>query len=261
MLLHGFPQSRHTWRDQLPALGAAGYRAVAPDGRGYSPGVRPDPADGLEAYTLPRLVADVLDIADSCGSGGAGGAFHLVGHDWGGQVAWTVAAQHPNRIASLTVLSRPHPSAFVRAFQRDADDQKHRSRHHSSFNDPATAGTLLEDGGRRLRALLAGSGVPDAHIDEYLSVVGNPGALEAALAWYRAAGAMRTEIGVVTVPTLYLWGDADATVGRTAAEGTAEFVTGPYRFEALPGTGHFITDEVPDAVNRLLLDHLAAHPV
>src|SRR3954467_9145433 len=104
-LLHGFPQSRHTWRDQVPALGAAGYRAVAPDGRGYSPGVRPDPAD-LEAYRIDRLVADAIDIADA---GGTAGRFHLVGHDWGGQVAWVTADRHPARLASLTILSRPHP--------------------------------------------------------------------------------------------------------------------------------------------------------
>src|SRR3954470_14099651 len=88
VLLHGFPQSRHSWRDQVPFLGEAGYRAVAPDGRGYSPGVRPDPASDLGAYALPRLVADVLDIADTCASSSASSAsaspFHLVGHDWGG---------------------------------------------------------------------------------------------------------------------------------------------------------------------------------
>src|SRR5204862_4250262 len=102
LLLHGFPQSRHTWRDQVPALGAAGYRAVAPDGRGYSPGVRPDPAD-LAAYGIDRLVADVLDLADALGAA----TFHLVGHDWGGQIAWCVASRHPARVTSLTVLPRP----------------------------------------------------------------------------------------------------------------------------------------------------------
>src|SRR3954470_4520322 len=114
VLLHGFPQSRHSWRDQVPALGAAGYRAVTPDGRGYSPGFRPDPSGdgGLEAYSLPRLVADVLDIA-----GAGAGRFHLVGHDWGGQVAWCVAAAFPDRLASLTILSRPHPAAFAKAIR------------------------------------------------------------------------------------------------------------------------------------------------
>ena len=257
ILLHGFPQSRHSWRQQVPFLGAHGYHAVAPDGRGYSPGVRPDPSD-LGAYELSRLVADVLDIADA--SGPPGGPFHLVGHDWGGQVAWFVAAQHPDRVTSLTVLSRPHPGAFQRALTSDADDQRHRSRHHSAFLDPDTGSLLLEDGGRRLRRQLATSGVPDAHIDEYLSVVGNPGALEGALAWYRAARTLgRADVGPVAVPTLYLWGDADATVGRTAAEATADFVTADYRFEVLRGVGHFVTDEVPDTVDRLLLEQLTTY--
>jgi pimeloyl-ACP methyl ester carboxylesterase len=257
VLLHGFPQSRHSWREQVPYLAAHGYRAVAPDGRGYSPGVRPDPSD-LAAYQLSRLVTDVLDIADTYGPRGE--RFHLVGHDWGGQVAWFVAAEHPDRVASLSVLSRPHPAAFQRALTGDTDDQRHRSRHHNAFLDPATAPLLLEDGARRLRRQLETSGVPDDHIDEYLSVVGNRDALEAALAWYRAArGLGRIDLGAVTVPTLYLWGDADATVGRAAAEGTADFVAADYHFEVLPGVGHFVTDQVPDTVNRLLVEHLAAH--
>lgn len=261
VLLHGFPQSRHSWRHQLPRLGEAGYRAAAPDGRGYSPGVRPDPADGLEPYAIGRLAADVIDIADACATGAGTARFHLVGHDWGGHVAWVVAHQHPERIASLTVLSRPHPGAFRQAFRSDADGQRHRSRHHASFHDAATARLLLADDARRLRASLGAGSVPDAHIDEYLGVLGDVAALDAALAWYRAAGALtNVDVGPITVPTLYVWGDADATVGQTAAEATADFVHGPYRFERLTGVGHFITDEVPESVTSLLLDHLRSHP-
>jgi pimeloyl-ACP methyl ester carboxylesterase len=257
LLLHGFPQSRHAWRHQVPALAGAGYRAVAPDQRGYSPGVRPDPAQDLAAYGIDRLVADVLDIAGALGYGGAE-RFHVVGHDWGGQVAWFLAGRHPERVASLTVLSRPHPAAFRKAFRQDADDQRHRSRHHKAFLDPATAARLLEDGARRLRKNLADQQVPEATIADYLSVVGNPAALDAALAWYRAAGAVaKMEVGPVSVPTLYVWGDRDATVGRAAAKYTAEFVTGPFRLEALRGIGHFITDQAPADVTRLLLGHLA----
>jgi pimeloyl-ACP methyl ester carboxylesterase len=257
LLLHGFPQSRHSWRHQVPALAQAGYRAVAPDQRGYSPGVRPDPAKDLAAYGIDRLVADVLDIAGALGHGGAE-RFHVVGHDWGGQVAWFLAGQHPERVASLTVLSRPHPAAFRRAFRQDADDQRHRSRHHKSFLDPGTAALLLEDGARRLKKNLADQQVPEATIADYLSVLGTPGALDAALAWYRAAGALaKMELGPVSVPTLFIWGDRDATVGRAAAKYTADFVTGPFRFEALRSVGHFITDQVPEDVTKLLLGHLA----
>ncbi len=255
LLLHGYPQTRHSWREQVPALGAAGYRAVAPDQRGYSSGVRPDPS-WLAAYGIDRLVADVLDLAAA--SGHATRPFHLVGHDWGGQVAWITAFRHPERLASLTVLSRPHPAAFRRAFRDNVDNQQYRSRHHKAFHDPATASRLLEDGGRRLRRQLRESHVPEAAVEEYLSVLGDPGALEAALAWYRAAGTLANmEIGAVTVPTLYIWGEDDHSVGRGAAEGTAQHVSGPYRFEAIPGIGHFVSDQIPAAVTRLLLAHLS----
>lgn len=257
ILLHGYPQTRHTWRHQVPILGAAGYRAVAPDQRGYSAGVRPDPANGLAPYAVDRLVQDVLDLADTAGAPGR--PFHLVGHDWGGHVSWVTAHRHPERIRSLTVLSRPHPAAFRRAFRENADDQQHRSRHHKAFHDPATGPRLLEDGARRLRTRLAEQGVPPPAVDEYLSVLGEPAALEAALAWYRAAGTLTAvEVGAVAVRTLYIWGDRDATVGPAAARLTADFVDGPFRFEILPGVGHFVTDEAPVAVTSLLLSHLGA---
>ncbi|HYB70172.1 MAG TPA: alpha/beta hydrolase [Candidatus Bathyarchaeia archaeon] len=257
LLLHGYPQTRHSWRAQVPALGSAGYHAVAPDQRGYSPGVRPDPIAGLGAYAIERLVQDVLDIADA--AGGAGRPFHLVGHDWGGQVAWVTAHRHPDRLRSLTVLSRPHPAAFRRAFRENADDQQHRSRHHRLFHEPTTGPKLLEDGARRLRSGLAEHGVGDAAIAEYLSVLGEPDALEAALAWYRAAGSLTAvPVGPIAVPTLYVWGDADATVGPSAVRYTAEFVTAPYRLEILPGIGHFVTDEAPEDATRVLRSHLDA---
>jgi pimeloyl-ACP methyl ester carboxylesterase len=207
---------------------------------------------------VDRLVADVLDLAAA--EGHAAKPFHLVGHDWGGQVSWATAHRHPDRVASLTILSRPHPAAFRRAFRENADEQQHRSRHHKSFHDPNTADLLLEEDGRRFKRNLANQGVSEASIADYYSVLGTRPALESALAWYRAAGALTsTEVGAITVPTLYIWGDADATVGPSAARWTAEHVTGPYRLETLAGVGHFATDQAPAAVTRLLLQHLASH--
>ncbi len=195
----------------------------------------------------------MLEIADALGAR----TFDLVGHDWGGQIAWCVASRHPDRVRSLAVLSRPHPAAFRRAFKENADDQQHRSRHHKAFHDPNTAAMLLADDARRLRTRLAEARVPDASIAEYLSVLGDAAALESALAWYRAAGALaNTEIGTISVPTLYVWGDQDATVGRAAAEWTADSVKAPYRFVPIAGVGHFVTDEAPELVTRLLLEHL-----
>jgi len=253
-MLHGFPQSRHSWRAQVHALAAAGYRVVAPDQRGYSRDARPDPGE-LSNYRFEVLVSDAIDIADA--SGWEGDTFHLVGHDWGGQVSWGVADRHPGRLRTLTVLSRPHPSAFLRALKDSDGDQKHRSRHHRSFLDAGTGSSLLADDARRLRSLLATAGVPGHALENYLSVLGNPDALEAALAWYRANPGLGAEVGLIRVPTLYIWGDADQTVGRAAVDATADFVDAAYRCEVLPGVGHFSSDEQPERISRLLLEHLA----
>jgi pimeloyl-ACP methyl ester carboxylesterase len=258
LLLHGFPESRHSWRAALPALAAAGYRAVAPDQRGYSPGARPDPAD-LSNYAFDRLIDDAIEIAAAAGHEGK--RFHLVGHDWGGQVSCGVAGMHPERLASLTILSRPHPSSFRRALLKEDGDQKHRSRHHRAFLDPGTGKMLLEDNARRLREGLFGQGVPKAALEEHLSVLGNPQALEAALAWYRANKGLAADIGTIQVPTLYIWGDADATVGPDAAYGTGEFVGAAYAMEVLPGVGHFVMDQAPAKATELMLAHLKKHPV
>ncbi|HEU5093673.1 MAG TPA: alpha/beta hydrolase [Reyranella sp.] len=258
LLLHGFPESRHSWRAALPALATAGYRAVAPDQRGYSPGARPDPKD-LANYAFDKLIADAIDIADAAGAQGK--RFHLVGHDWGGQVSWGVAGKHPDRLASLTILSRPHPASFRRALLKEDGDQKHRSRHHRKFLEPETGPMLLEENARRLRRNLATQGVPDAAIEEHLGVLGSPEALEAALAWYRANKGLAAEIGTIEVPTLYIWGDADATVGPEAAHGTREFVGAAYGMEVLPGIGHFVMDQAPAKAVELLLQHLGRHPV
>jgi pimeloyl-ACP methyl ester carboxylesterase len=258
LLLHGFPESRHSWREALPALAAAGYRAVAPDQRGYSPGARPDPAD-LSNYAFEKLVADVIDIVAAAGHDAK--RFHLVGHDWGGQVSWGVANAHPARLASLTVLSRPHPSSFRRALQRPDGDQKHRSRHHGKFLDAATGRLLIEDDARRLREGLFGQDVSRAAIEDHVSILGNPAAIEAALAWYRANKGLAGDFGTIKVPTLYVWGDADATVGPDAAHGTGEFVSAAYAMEVLPKVGHFVMDQAPAKATELMLAHMKKHPV
>jgi pimeloyl-ACP methyl ester carboxylesterase len=258
LLLHGFAESFHTWRSQVAALGAAGYCAVAPHQRGYSPGARPDTADASN-YEFGRLIADAMNIAAAGGQSGR--RFHLVGHDWGGSIAWGIADRFPERLASLTVLSRPHPNAFNRALALPDGDQAQRSRHHQAFLDPDAAAQLLADNSRWLRDRLRANKVPDDAIGRHGAVLGDTATMEAALTWYRARGAIRSPLGKISVPTLYIWGDADDTVGRAAAEGTADDVLGPYRFEILAGVGHFAADQTPDQVNALLLAHLKAHPV
>jgi pimeloyl-ACP methyl ester carboxylesterase len=201
---------------------------------------------------------DAMAIAAACGY--ADRRFHLVGHDWGGSIAWSLADRFPQRLASLTVLSRPHPNAFNRALQLPDGEQAHRSRHHKAFLEPDAADVVLADDARWLRERLTAAGVPAAAIEAHLGVLGNKDAMEAALAWYRARGAIRGPLGVIGVPTLYIWGDADDTVGRIAAEGTKDFVSAPYRFEVLPGVGHFAADQAPEQVSALMLRQVAVYP-
>ena len=257
LLLHGFAESMHCWRAQVACLGDMGYRAVAPGQRGYSPGARPDPRE-FSHYLIDRLMDDAMAIVTACGYGDA--RFHLVGHDWGGSIAWGLAERHHARLASLTILSRPHPNAFNRALEMIDGDQAKRSKHHKAFLEPDAADVVLADDAKWLRDRLAANGVPAEAIAAHLAVLGNKDAMEAALAWYRARGAIRGPLGPIRVPTLYIWGDADDTVGRTAAEGTKDFIAAPYRFEVLPGVGHFAADQAPDRVCELLLAHVEAHP-
>jgi pimeloyl-ACP methyl ester carboxylesterase len=257
LLLHGFAESMNCWRAQVGALGDMGYRAIAPSQRGYSPGARPDPRDASH-YHIDRLMDDAMAIVAACGHSET--RLHLVGHDWGGSIAWALADRYPERIASLAILSRPHPNAFNRALLMLDGEQAHRSRHHTAFLEPDAPAVVLADDARWLRERWTANGVPHAAAEQHLSVLGNRQAMEAALAWYRARGAIRSPLGPTRVPTLYLWGDADDTVGRVAAEGTVDFVAAPYRFEVLPGVGHFAADQAPERVTELLLAHLAAHP-
>jgi pimeloyl-ACP methyl ester carboxylesterase len=257
LLLHGFAESMHCWRAQVASLGDMGYRAIAPSQRGYSPGARPDPR-AFSHYLIDRLMDDAMAIVAASGHGEA--RFHLVGHDWGGSIAWGLADRHHERLASLTILSRPHPNAFNRALQSIDGDQANRSRHHKAFLEPDAGEEVLADDAKWLRDRWAANGVPADAMEKHLSVLGNREAMEAALAWYRARGAIRGPLGPIRVPTLYIWGDADDTVGRTAAEGTGDFIAAPYHFEVLPGVGHFAADQAPERVSELLLVHIETHP-
>ena len=204
------------------------------------------------------MIGDALDLVAATGH--AGRLFHLVGHDWDANLTRALDSRHPKRLGSLSILSRPHPLSFARALAMPDGDQAHRSRHHQAFLQADAGPRLLADDAREIRTRLQNAGVPPAAIAAHLSVLGNPAALEAALAWYRARGE-RQMLGPIKVPTLYVWGDADDTVGRAAAEGTGEFIIAPYHFEVLPGVGHYAADQVPTKVNALLLAHLARHPL
>jgi pimeloyl-ACP methyl ester carboxylesterase len=260
VLLHGFPQTSWSWHHQLDALASAGHHALAYDQRGYSTGARPE---GIDSYRLEALVSDVLGVADTLGWQ----RFDLVGHDWGAVVAWALAGFHPERVVTLTAVSVPHPRAFASALGGGDDDQARRSSYIQTFRaEGGLAEKILlgEDGsGDGLRAMFSASGLTAEYeeVEVFVSAMLEPGALTAALNWYRAASpAAMAGIGNVTVPTLYVWSTDDVALGRRAAEETVNWVTGPYRFEVLEGVSHWVPETAPVQLNRLLLEHLEAHP-
>jgi pimeloyl-ACP methyl ester carboxylesterase len=182
--------------------------------------------------------------------------FHVVGHDWGGAVAWALAAGHPERVASVAVVSTPHPRAAFEALPRSL--QALRSSYVAFFALPALPEAVLLAGrGAVLRRMLRGSGLPADRADAYVAAMREPGALTGALAWYRAARPGDLAVGDVTVPTLYVWSPGDVALGGTAARRTAAHVTGPYRFEVLDGAPHWIPETRGRELSALLLDHLA----
>ncbi|MFF4953118.1 alpha/beta fold hydrolase [Streptomyces chattanoogensis] len=253
LLLHGWPEFADSWSGVLPALGAAGYRAVAVDQRGYSPGARPP---RIADYAVPELVADALAFAGSQGAD----RFHVVSHDWGGMVAWALAGAHPERLKSLTVLATPHPEALNHAAAGDPE-QHHRLDYVRFFRQEGhvAEAALLADGAARLRAAYGGK-VPAALVEANVRRLAEPGALTATLNWYRApASVISVPAGRITVPTLFLWGSEDVALGRRAAEATGEWVDGPYTFEALEGASHWLPEEVPGLVTPKILDHLARY--
>ena len=254
LLLHGFPQSSAEWKRVMPGLASAGYRVVAPDQRGYSAGARPS---GVDQYRMPHLVADVMAIADDMG----GHEFDLVGHDWGGAVAWQVAGRYPERLRTLTAVSTPHPASLTRTLSESVGDQRERSSYMQFFQKPdEPEAALLGSNAAQLRAAYRGAGLSEAEIDSYVQLLSEPGAMTAALNWYRAASRADVEaMGPVTTPTLYVWSDQDSALGRDAAEATAACVTGPYRFEVLEGVTHWIPEQAPDRLLALLLEHLGQH--
>jgi pimeloyl-ACP methyl ester carboxylesterase len=183
---------------------------------------------------------------------------HVVGHDWGANVAWTLGAWHPDRVQTLTAVSVPHPAAYTAAFRADPE-QKERSAYIRLFWQEGKAEeVLLADGARRLRRMLgaeADTGIPAEAVDEYVAVLSAPGALTAALNWYRAMSS-GSRVDPVAVPTTYVWSDGDVAIGRTAAEACGDFVTGDYRFVELPGVSHWIPEQAPRQLAGAILDRI-----
>jgi pimeloyl-ACP methyl ester carboxylesterase len=251
VLLHGFPQDSAAWDQVAPALHQAGLRTLAPDQRGCSPMARPR---GRGRYRLRETTADVLGLMDAAGLDTA----HVVGHDWGGMVAWALAAWHPDRVRTLSVLSVPHPAAMAKAMV--TSDQALRSYYMFAFQLPLLPERLLlAGGGTPLRRMLRGGGLSREAAAHYVARMREPGALSAALGWYRAMPfSAREPVGTVRVPTLHVWSTGDAFLGRAGIEDTARFVDAPYRLEIIEDVSHWLPELAADRVAELVTTHVKA---
>lgn len=252
VLLHGYPENRTSWAGVIPPLVAAGYRVLAPDQRGYSPRARPK---GRKAYRIDLLVDDVVGLADAAGAE----RVHVVGHDWGGAVAWAMATARPERLHSVTSLATPHPQAMLRSLWTSG--QLLRSWYMVFFQLPRLPELSLRGPGRSQTAkTLRSSGLAQDKVARYLAQFDDPGAATAALNWYRAVPyGSRSRPGPLRVPTLYVYATDDFALGRKAADLTGRYVQGPYRYEVLDGVSHWIPEEMPDQVAELVVGHASAH--
>ena len=257
ILLHGFPETSIMWANLMERLADEGYRCFAPDQRGYSPNARPE---GVEHYIYQELASDVITLADVLSFRN----FHLIGHDWGSTIGWAIVSLYPERVHSWTAMSVPHMDAFRSALADDPDQQT-RSQYIALFRIPEQPEKILTANDlESLRALW--SSIPKDQIEEYVTVFSKPGALTAALNWYRANsfglehGYQGAMFGPVSHPTLLIWGNRDIAIGRAAVERTRQYMKGPYRLVELDA-GHWLIQEEPDRVHHEILGHLRSNRI
>lgn len=255
ILLHGFPESHRTWRHIVPDL-ARDHRVVAPDQRGYA---RSDKPEGVDQYTTDKIIADVVALADALGID----RFTLVGHDWGGAVAWGAALTRPDRVARLVIVNAPHPYVFQRSLFDDPD-QRAASQYMTRFRDTTLDQGLVGEGLRRFLGTTFAEHGAEFLLGEdkaaYLDEWSQPGAMTAMLNWYRASRVVVPAPGEdaarpafldapfppVTQPTLVVWGTQDKALRPVQLEGLADVV--PDLTVERVDAGHFVTWQQPQAV-------------
>ncbi|HQN09827.1 MAG TPA: alpha/beta hydrolase [Thermoanaerobaculia bacterium] len=254
LLLHGFPELWLAWRNQVPALAAAGFRAVAPDLRGYNLSEKPR---GVSSYRMERLAGDVANLVRHLGYEKT----FLVGHDWGGAIAWCVPALHPGLVERLAILNAPHPilfrkklatlaqarrSSYVFFFQLPCLPERSLTGHRAGFlarmlrRDPVTPGAFSPE-----------------EIEAYREAFLRPGAATAAINYYRAAVRSGTRIpglrrSLEDVPTLVLWGEKDRYLGPELLDGLETLVP-DLRLVRVPDASHWLPADAPGKVNAELL--------
>jgi len=250
ILLHGFPETSAMWTPLMAAAVSQGYRVVAFDQRGYSPGARPD---HIVDYTISNLVQDVLDVADAVGFE----TFHLVGHDWGSAVGWGVVMAHPDRVLSWSSLSIPHPAAFGEALQNDPE-QKKRSAYMLLFQQPWLPEQLFAFNDQMLLREVFYNSMPEWQRREYLSLFSEPGAMTAALNWYRGLNLAEQRLPgqpEIEQPVLFIWGNADPAVSSYSIQAQRKYLLGPYK-EIELDAGHWLMEEKTSAVVTAVLKQL-----
>jgi len=258
ILLHGFPEFSYAWRNQVGPLVDDGWRVLVPDQIGYNLSDKPV---GLENYDIDALADDVLRLAESAGYR----TFSLVGHDWGGIVAWWLALRDPDRIERLAILNAPHPATMTR-YAMTHPTQMLRSWYVLFFQIPGLPEALLRAGGYRMaRRLLTGTSRGDAFsrhdLDHYQEAWSRPGALTAMINWYRALRKrrrMRSER--VRVPTMILWGERDAALEFPLALAALRRCDQGRLFR-FPNATHWLQHEEPEDVNHLLRAFLSSSPL
>jgi pimeloyl-ACP methyl ester carboxylesterase len=259
ILLHGFPEPWFCWRHQIGPLAEAGHRVFAPDQRGYNTSAKPP---RIADYALDVLAADVIGLIEASGHAKA----TLVGHDWGGIVAWWTTLRHQERVERLAVLNAPHPVAFRRYLLRHPA-QLLRSWYAFYFQLPWLPEASLRRANwqalaRTLRTTSRPGAFPDGDLDQYRRAWSEPGAITAMIQWYRAAlrhPSPTPSDPRVHVPTLVLWGVRDAAINRGAAE-VSRALCDDGRLEWFEEATHWLHREEPERVNRLLLDFLGPRP-
>lgn len=248
ILLHGFAETSIIWEPMMEKLAEAGFRAVAFDQRGYSPGARPS---RVNAYSSKKLAGDVIAMATAVGFD----RFHVVGNDFGGAIAWVAADRFPREILSVTSLTTPHPQALAEALA-DSSAQWRRSSYISLYWIPVLPELVLGFNRAAYLQRLKWQLYPAKQIEEFKRVFSEPGALTSALNWYRAFRFKSYEpLGKIRQPTLFLWGNEDEAFGRLAADKTADLVEGPFRFYQLRA-GHLLMVELAELVTDKVLSHL-----
>jgi len=249
LLLHGFPDSSHVWRHQVAPLADAGMRVIAPDLRGFGASDRPEP---VEEYGVMRSVADMLAVLDALGIERA----CVVGHDFGAVVAWLLAATAPDRVDRLVAMSVGHPATrHGRTIQ-----QREKAWYQLLFQFTGVAEELVtREDWKLFREVLR----DDGDIDRYVADLSRPGALTAGLNWYRADLSPhreleeRSRLPSVVAPSLGLWSSGDHFLTEDGMTRSAEFVSGPWRYERIENASHWMQLDAPDRLNELLVTFLS----